>query len=47
MRIKKRIKDDILKILKDSGLAGDDISKVLNRLVNYAYEKAITTEGEK
>lgn len=40
MRLKKQIKNDILKILQDSEVPKELWSKVLTRLVNYAYLKA-------
>lgn len=40
MKVKKQIKNDIKKILETAGLDGPSRSKVLNRLVNYAYKKS-------
>lgn len=47
MKHKKKIKDEILKILEESGVEKKDWSKVLAKLVNYTYKvKFETTNGE-
>ena len=38
MKHKKKIKNDILKILRDSGIANETQNKILARLVNYTYK---------
>jgi hypothetical protein len=35
---KRKIKNDILQILKDSGIAAEYWSKILTKFVNYAYK---------
>jgi len=46
MKHKKKIKNDILKILRDSGIANESQNKILAKLVNYTYKirsETITT----
>ena len=41
MKLKRQIKNDIKQILIDAGIEGPHRCRVLNGLVNYAYQKAI------
>lgn len=38
MKHKKKIKNEILKILRDSGIPSETQNKILARLVNYTYK---------
>lgn len=46
MKHKKKIKDDILKILEDSGIKKEEWSRLLGKLVNYAYKLKFEIQGE-
>jgi len=43
MKHKKKIKNAILKILRDSGIENESQNKILAKLVNYTYKVRIET----
>lgn len=45
MKPKKKIKDDILRILAESGLEKEYWSKVLGKLVNYTYKVKVESSS--
>lgn len=45
MKYKKKIKDDIVKILAESGLDKECWSKILGKLVNYTYKVKVESSS--